>query len=250
MFKVQLTQFEGPMDLLLFFIRRDELDIHDIPISSITEEYLEFVRVLHEVDLDSVGDFLYMAALLVNIKARLLLPQPNLENGEELPDPREELVERLLEYMRFKETAEALEVQRLERLDHFTRGLAGVLDRPDQTHTIELDGSGSVFDLICALQRMLKDAAEMSVYDIVSENYSILEQVQSLRKKLLISPRINFKKLIYLKSKAYTISLFLAALEMARQGQIHILVAGTHEEFLITRGDLFDEDISLSVTFT
>ena len=111
MYRIRLQEFEGPLDLLLFFIQRDELDIYDIPIAQITDEFLGYVRLIEEIDLDGVADFIYMAALLIHIKARMLLPRPDLDEEGEPIDPRQELVERLLEYVRYKEAAEELAVQ-------------------------------------------------------------------------------------------------------------------------------------------
>ena len=124
MYRIQLKDFEGPLDLLLFLIRRDELDIFDIPIAAITHEYLEYVRVLEDIDLDGAADFIYMAALLIGIKARMLLPSPETDDESEALDPRQELVERLLEYRRYKEAAEKLGTLSEERSMLFTRGKA------------------------------------------------------------------------------------------------------------------------------
>ncbi|MFV1981442.1 MAG: ScpA family protein [Rhodothermia bacterium] len=108
MYQVRLSDFEGPLDLLLFFIQRDELDVYDIPIAQIADEFLDYVRVMDEIDLDGAGEFIYMAALLISIKARMLLPRTNRDGDEEILDPRKELVERLVEYVRFKDAAEQL----------------------------------------------------------------------------------------------------------------------------------------------
>src|SRR5690625_568104 len=116
MYRVHIEDFEGPLDLLLFFIRRDELDIFNIPIARSADEYLSYVRVLEQVDLDAVGEFLYMAAMLINIKARMLLPTPELDEEGEPIDPRRELVERLLEYVRFKEASQRLTELKTERM--------------------------------------------------------------------------------------------------------------------------------------
>ena len=122
MYRIKLNQFEGPLDLLLFFIRRDELDIYEIPISSIADEFLEYVRLLQEVDLDVAGDFVYFAAVLVNVKARMLLPSPEVNEDGDPIDPRQELVDRLLEYVRFKEASAELHVLADRRAEQFTRG--------------------------------------------------------------------------------------------------------------------------------
>ena len=107
MYKIKLDTFEGPLDLLLFFIKRDELDIYDIPISSITKEFLEYVNLIKILDLEVAGDFILMASTLMHIKARMLLPREIDEKGEEI-DPRAELVKALLEYKRYKEMSEEL----------------------------------------------------------------------------------------------------------------------------------------------
>ena len=103
MHRVHLRDFEGPLDLLLFFIRRDEVDVYDIPIARIADEYLEAVRLMQRLDLDEAAEFIYTAALLIQIKARMLLPRPPAEDGEEPEDPRAELVQRLLEYIQYRE---------------------------------------------------------------------------------------------------------------------------------------------------
>ena len=156
MYRVELQQFEGPMDLLLFFIKRDEVDVYDIPIARIADEYLAYVRLLEEIDLDGVGDFIYMAALLINIKARMLLPSEETDEDGEAVDPRRELVERLLEYVRFKEAADQLSTRREGRREHFTRGDASAhREQVEEEHDVEVDAS--VYDLVEALGEMLEE---------------------------------------------------------------------------------------------
>ncbi|HEX7069738.1 MAG TPA: segregation/condensation protein A, partial [Rhodothermales bacterium] len=165
MYRVHLQDFEGPMDLLLYFIRRDEIDIHDIPISRIANEFLEYVRVLEEIDLDGVGDFIYMAAVLINIKARVLLPSDEVDEEGEPIDPRRELVERLLEYIRFKEASDSLEAQHEARSELFTR-TAPPTEAAELMagHEVALDVS--VFDLVSALRRILTEADAEPVHEI------------------------------------------------------------------------------------
>ena len=107
MYKIKLEHFEGPLDLLLFFIKRDELDIYDIPISKITKEFLDYVKIIQMLDLETAGDFILMASTLMHIKVRMLLPREINEKGEEI-DPRAELIAALLEYKRYKEMSEEL----------------------------------------------------------------------------------------------------------------------------------------------
>lgn len=232
MYRIRLQQFEGPLDLLLFFIRRDELDIYDIPIASIADEFLEYVRVLEEVDLDGVGDFLYMAALLISIKARLLLPHQELgEDGEPL-DPRQELVERLLEYVRFKEAAGHLESKFEHRHEQFTRGYAS-----EAIPGIDDQGGGlvdaTVFDLIGALRRVLTEVPDEPQHTVSAESFSMEEQLKFLRDHLGPERR-SFVKLVGGRSKAFVISTFLAVLELARMAEIEILVESGADDFYLT----------------
>jgi len=104
-YRVQLQNFEGPLDLLLFLIKKNEVEIYDIPVADITQQYLEYLTMIELLDLDNAGEFVLMAATLIRIKAQMLLPKPELEDDEEAEDPREELVRRLLEYQRYKEVA-------------------------------------------------------------------------------------------------------------------------------------------------
>ena len=124
MYRVQLNNFEGPLDLLLFFIKRDELDIYDIPISYITEQFLEFIHMMEELDLDVASEFVLMASMLMSIKAKMMLPREETDDEAELDenDPRYELVQRLLEYKRYKEMAEKMADIDEETRKKYTRG--------------------------------------------------------------------------------------------------------------------------------
>ena len=232
MYKIRLHQFEGPLDLLLFFIRRDELDIHDIPISSIADEFLEYVTYMEEVDLDGVGDFLYMAAVLINIKARLLLPSKELNEEGDPIDPRAELIERLLEYVRFKEAAEALVDKYDDRAEKFTRGASSSGMNSLSSPEDELVDA-TVFDLIAALRKVLTEAPDEIFHEIAPESYSLEEQQLFLKNELLIGERTSFVGLAQTRSKAFIITTFLAILEMARLGEINIFISGEPDDFFI-----------------
>lgn len=207
------------MDLLLFFIRRDELDIYDIPIAQIADEYLAYVRLLEEIDLDGVADFIYMAALLINIKARMLLPSEATDEDGEAVDPRRELVERLLEYVRFKEASDQLDQRRESVRELFPRGEAAS-DREDIQDSHEVDVDNSVYDLVKALGHMLKKAEEgeeETVHEVEPLRYSIEGQQEYVVGRLLTDPRVPFSELCRGRSKAFIIATFLATLELARQ---------------------------------
>ena len=123
MYKVQLDQFEGPLDLLLYFIRRDEIDIYDIPISSITSEYLQMINDMKAMNLSVAGDFILMAATLMRIKSKILLPRPSLDEDGEPIDPRTQLVEQLLEYQQFKGLSSELSIRFHQQSFRHTRSI-------------------------------------------------------------------------------------------------------------------------------
>ena len=246
MYRVQLQDFEGPLDLLLFFIRRDELDIHDIPISKITDEYLEYVRVLEQIDLDSVGDFIYMSAQLINIKARMLLPRPELDEEGDPVDPRTELVNRLLTYMKYKEVANTLNVRYEKRADYFNRNF------PEQEkqeivgrQSVELQVS--VFSLISALQRVLSEATDVPVHSVHRNQYSVESQRQFIFEHLAIQERISFSKLIQKRPKHFVIVTFLVLLEMTQQGHVALMVSPDGDDFVLERNFEYSE-LSAQIT--
>lgn len=238
MYRIRLDEFEGPLDLLLFFIRRDELDVFDIPISRIADEFLGYVRVMKQIDLDGVGDFIYMAAVLISIKARMLLPRQDAdeEEGDEI-DPRRELVERLLEYVRFKEASDELGRRHERRGRRFVRGAASdvhgrfVFDEP------ELQLELTVIDLIEALRPLLTDEPETAqpTHEIVREEYSVEEQQQFVLDRILSEPMISFHDLVRQRSKAFIVATFLAVLEMARQRLVTLSFAAAGRDFFVMR---------------
>ncbi len=232
MYRVELQQFEGPLDLLLFFIKRDEIDIYDIPIARIADEYLAYVRVLEEIDLDGVGDFIYMAALLINIKARMLLPTEETDEEGEVVDPRRELVERLLEYVRFKEAADQLETRLEHRREHFTRGDASMdQERVEDEHEVDVDAS--VYELVEALGRVLEKAEEEEepIHEVEPLEHSVEEQQRYILRRLVEESSISFGRLVEGGSKGFIIATFLAVLELARQQYLRLQLLEGQTDF-------------------
>lgn len=222
------------MDLLLFFIKRDEIDVYDIPIARIADEYLAYVRVLEDIDLDGVGDFIYMAALLINIKARMLLPSTETdEEGKEV-DPRRELVERLLEYVRFKEAADQLSTRRERRREHFTRGDAS--DHRNQVEEAhELNVEDSVYDLVEALGQMLEEEEEETdpTHEVEPLQHSIEDQQRYVLERLQSASRVSFRELVERRSKGFIIATFLAVLELTRQHYLQLQLSENEVDFVV-----------------
>ncbi|MFH1782249.1 MAG: segregation/condensation protein A [Candidatus Omnitrophota bacterium] len=219
-YKVKLDVFEGPLDLLLYLIKKNEIDIYDIPISTITEQYLEYIELMRMLDLNIAGEFLVMAATLIHIKSKMLLPPEEKEVlMEEEEDPREELVRRLLEYKKFKEVAGVLQGLEGQRKKMFTR--AASLDVPQEEGKFF---EASLFDLITALTRVLKDVPKDVFQEIIKDEFTVEQKVHDLLHMLVEDPVIHlielFKKA---KNKLEIIATFLAVLELIRLKEIIVV---------------------------
>ena len=226
------------MDLLLFFIRRDEIDVHDIPIARIADEFLEAVRVLEQVDLDAAADFIYTAALLIQIKARMLMPRPELDEAGEPIDPRRELVERLLEYVRYKEAAGDLAGRFEARHRHWTRGDASS-ERSRLGEPTEVTYRATVFDLVSALGSALERIATQApqpVHAVEQETFAI--EVQ--RAWVLERAREgggSFRTFVAKRSKPFIIVTFLAVLDLAQRQAITLVFGHDPEDFAVELAD-------------
>lgn len=233
MYRIHLDQFEGPLDLLLFFIRRDELDIYDIPVARIADEFLAYVRILEEVNLDRIADFIYMAALLISIKAKMLFPKPPAAENEEPEDPRQELVERLIEYLRYKEATEELSEAHTQRSMKYTRPLQAMPDAPSLPEN-EQFANATVFDLVSSLRRLLVSAPDEPVHAVVRLDYTVEEQQYFVREWLSTRGAVRFTEMVRSRTKPFIIATFLAVLELTRAGEAVILIKrGDLEEFTV-----------------
>ncbi len=222
MYKVKLTDFEGPLELLLFFIKRDELDIYDIPISRILKEFMEYLHLIEELDLETAGDFLIMACTLMQIKVRMLLPREIDEKGNEI-DPREELVRRLIEYMRFKEMTDyfsSLESQRRKiSLRHYFE--YDEKENPDGLG--DLLKNITLYDLTKAFKRSIDNLPKETFHEIKKPVISTEEQMDFILNLLEKKGEIKFSEMIAdMKEKIRIIITFIILLELCKN-QIIIL---------------------------
>ncbi len=219
-YKVQLDKFEGPLDLLLYLIRKDELDIRDIPIARITEQYIQYIELMKVLDLDGIGDFLVMAATLLQIKSRMLLP-PDPSEVAPVEDPRMDLVRRLEEYQRIKEAAELLRQRADARQDLFTR-------RPDEQAMAELKDDArevyfeaNLFDLITALTAAMAAKPERASYEVAHEEYTVEEKVHSILHLLVDRPSVSLQELFAeARDKMEVIVTFMAVLELCKMKEV------------------------------
>lgn len=217
--RVQLEIFEGPLDLLLHLIKKNEVSITDIPIATITEQYLATLEVMQTLNLDVAGEFLVMAATLIHIKSRMLLPVTDTEEDEEEgADPRAELVRRLLEYQRFKDAADQLERRELLTRDVFVRSAAPAEETPAPGFR-EL----SVFELLTALKRVLDRLPKDVVHEVLLEKITVREKMTLLLDQLRAQGKILFESLFAeVKSRMEVVVTFLAMLELVKVRAIRI----------------------------
>ena len=235
MYKVKLNQFEGPLDLLLFFIKRDELNIYDIPIASLTKEFLEYVNLIKILDLEIAGDFILMASTLMHIKVRMLSPREIDEKGEEI-DPRADLVKALLEYKRYKEMSEELSYfESAQRKKRFRGNFSADFKEVPHEYNILLKNV-SIYDLAKAFRFAIEQLKEEPVHQIQKLNVSIDEQMEFIENKLEEFPELHFLKLIEdIKEKIRIIVTFVALLEMIKIGKLTIKSTKLFNDFIINK---------------
>ncbi len=234
MYRVQLQNFEGPLDLLLFFIKRDELDIYDIPISYITEQFLEYIRFMEELDLAVASEFIYMASTLMAIKARMMLPEPETDD-DELPeqDPRYELVQALLEYKRYKEVAEEMTVMDKKARFSYARGHT----RPDR---VEHEQKGealrevTMIDIMAAFKNVMKSVTDVQYHNVRRMETDIQTQSDYVIGHLRKHGKSSFQQIcIGLASRVFIIITFLAILELVKERQVKLQATGRLSEFFL-----------------
>ena len=235
MYRVQLNNFEGPLDLLLFFIKRDELDIYDIPISYITEQFLEYMYLLEELDLDVASEFILMASMLMSIKAKMMLPREESDEEElDESDPRYELVQRLLEYKRYKEMAEKMADIDEETRKKYGRGFAEA-DEVERQATGEALQDVTMFHLIAAFKKVLQDIERSNVVHHVEKvDTTVEDQSEYVITVLQERGKSSFLDLCSgLKNRVFVVVTFLAVLEMIKEQQINLYLEEDPTQFYI-----------------
>jgi segregation and condensation protein A len=220
--KVFLEAFEGPLDLLLYLIRRQNLDVLDIPIAEITRQYLEYIDLMRDLELELAGEYLLMAAMLAEIKSRMLLPRPASDGAEE-DDPRAELVRRLQEYERFKRAAEDLDqLPRLER-DVFP-GKAELVER----HVAPLLPDVTLKEMLLAFKDVIQRAAMFAHHHVQRERLSVRQRMSEILLQLHGGELIDFARLFRVEEGRMGVTVtFVAVLELLREGLLDIVQADT-----------------------
>jgi len=227
-YKVQIELFEGPLDLLLYLVRKDEVDIYQINLTKIAKEFIEYVELMRELDLEIAGEFLVMASTLMYIKSRELLPvdkQVTDEEDEEEGDPRWELIRQLVEYKKFKDVAEELK----ERADEQEQIYARIAPKPDleaaAASTLGPDSKVSIFDLVNAVNAIIKrfDERDADSREIYEDKWTVSEKIEHIRVTLTNKPRFRFTQLFAdATSRSEVVVTFLAMLELIRMRQLRV----------------------------
>jgi segregation and condensation protein A len=239
-FEIRLPQFEGPFDLLLFFIERDELDIYDIPIATITKDFLTYIEQMTALNIELASEFILVAARLMQIKARMLLPRPEIdEEGNEV-DPRKDLVQKLLEYKKFKEASAEMEVMLDERAKQFSRGniatdLIAVREsatQEDELQTLDLYRLLTVYHKV--INRFVNKPEEVR-HTVIQYPYTIEDQKKHLSDLLITNDRLDFESvMLNSKDRVQLVYSFLAILEMLQQQMIKIQIGLGYNNFWIS----------------
>jgi segregation and condensation protein A len=217
-YAIKLDVFEGPLDLLLFLIKKNEIDIYNIPIALITQQYLDYLNIIKSLNLDLAGEYLVMASTLIHIKSRLLLPVPDeLSDEDSEADPRAELVKQLLEYQTFKEAASTLAQRPILERDVFKR--SAPLQEEKKTKSDEADEliEVSIFELIEALHQVVSRLDRKELMDIDMEKLSLTEMINDVMERLTREKSLTFEELLgEKKDRRRMVYTFLAILELIR----------------------------------
>jgi segregation and condensation protein A len=232
--------YEGPLDLLLDLIRRQDIDIYDIPIAKITAQYLGYVEKMRELDVNVAADFIYMAAVLIHIKSKMLLPRDPQASSEQQDDPRNELVNRLLEHEKFKSAAQML-LQKQQIED-------AVLTNPSLKEFMEAEGTepeiaADVIDLVKTFQQVLERIRTRPVLNVDEETVTVGQMIDYLRRRLSLEDRpIRLKQLLMrIPSRQALVCMFLALLELVRLQAIQVRQERLFGEIAVRKHSHFDE---------
>ncbi|MFM9903277.1 MAG: segregation and condensation protein A [Pyrinomonadaceae bacterium] len=228
--EIKLGDFAGPLDLLLYLIRQEQANIFDIPIARITEKYLEYIRLMKRLDIAVAADFLVMAATLIEIKSKMLLPRdPAVEEDQELEDPRQELVDRLLEYEKFKTAAGMLHERSTIEQAVFPRGQI-----ESDENNAEIDAS--VFDLLTVFQRIAARHIDEIKMEIQREEISLADMMKNLKARIFEKGEVNLLKFFEeMHSRRELVTAFIAVLEIVRAESVKLLQNKTFGDIILKR---------------
>lgn len=235
-YQVRIENFEGPLDLLLHLIKKNEINIYDIPIAMIAQQYLSYIEAMKDLNLTVAGEFLVMAATLLQIKSKMLLPvEESAEDEEDGPDPREELVRRLLEYKTFKEAARQLDTQERMWREIYSRPVVARETSAESSDDAMLDNIG-LFDLVDALQTILDRNPGKKLLEIIPDNLTVRDRMNAILEALEGQESIGFEALFEASCHRLVIIVtFLALLELIRLRTVRVYQAESFGPILVSR---------------
>lgn len=241
-YEIKLEQFEGPFDLLLFFIERDELNIHDIPISRITDDFLDYIQKMQSLNIELASEFIFVASTLMRIKAKMLLPRPDLDSNENEIDLKEQLVQKLILYKQFKDICEELKVLETEREKlHHRANIAYDLKHTQRQITEEELASFDLYKLMMVYEKMMYHFTHRVLpvtHTVVKFPYTIEQQKKAISELIELNKKLDFQHI--LKSSANRVQFvfnFLAILEMLQQKLLEIEIGAGYNSFSIEKRD-------------
>lgn len=242
MLNFHLAQYEGPLDLLLDLIRKQQINIYDIPIAQITAQYLDYMQKAVALDIELSSDFVFMAATLIHVKSKLLLPRdPELDKLSPEDDPRKELVDRLIQHQQFKNAAEMLQQKRLIEEAIWSHPQIGMFLPEGENRDLAV----TIFDLVKTFQDILERAKNRPVYEVGKANTSVPEMIKYLRQLLGKSRESETLSITRLfdqqRSRRAMICLFLAILELVKRCSLELVQEGAFNDIALRRGPAFDE---------
>lgn len=225
--KVQLDIFEGPLDLLLYLIKKNHLDVYNIAMTEVVDQYLQFLELMKILDINLASEYLVMAATLISIKSKLLLPREEIQEEEQ--DPRDDLVKKLLEYEKFKDAAIFLKDKENQRRKYITRDISQEADK-------EVFIEASIFDLIQAFKTALKDVPKDVFFEILNDEFTVEKKIHDLIHLLIAREKVSLEELfLTAKNKLEIVVIFLAILELIKMKEILAIQEKIFAPIMITR---------------
>ena len=241
-FSVTVGQvYDGPLDLLLDLVRKQNIDIYDIPIAKITGQFLAYVEHLKASDVDTAGEFIYMSALLIHIKSKMLLPRSPAETAEEAEDPRRELVERLLEHERFRNAAQMLQQKR--QLEEATWTNPGIREFRRAEGDDDQDIAADSLDLVRVFRQVLERAKNRPILDVSEDAVTVRQMIEFVRRRLMMEDRpVALSKLLaHSRTTGAIVAMFLALLELVRLQAVLLRQDRSFSEIYVKKHEQFEE---------
>lgn len=227
--RLKLGEFAGPLDLLLFLIKQEQANIFDIPIARITDEYLKYIRLMESFDITLAADFLVMAATLIEIKSKMLLPREIFADDEEMEDPRQELVDRLLEYEKFKSAAQMLYERTTVEQAVFTRGQI-------ESDENNLETNATVFDLLKVFQKIMDRHKEEVQMEIHREEITLADMMKNLRKRIFEAKELSLLQFFSeMHTRRELVTAFVAVLEIVRVESVKLFQTATFGDIILKK---------------